>query len=449
MSDYSGLSMDGRLVTPGDPAWDEARAAWNLAADQRPDAVAFPVGTDDVASIVRFAAANDLGVAAQATGHGAVALGPLEGTILVRTDRMRSIDVEPERRTARVEAGVQARDLASAAGEHGFSFLPGAAPTPSVTGYTLGGGLGWLGRAHGFACNRVAAIELVTAAGESKTVDNANDEDLFWALRGGGGGFAIVTALHLDLLGIAEVYAGMVIYPGEVGSEAIRAFRDWTAALDDETTAIVRFAHPPDLPHVPEPIRDRHLLAIGAAVIGDREAGEPIVAPIRGLGEPIIDSFGQIPASALGTIAMDPEDPVPGIGHHTLLAELPDEAIDAFVSLAGADAGSPLISAEVRHLGGALGRAPENAGALAKLDAGFSFFGVGPGATPELADAVDSRLDQVVEALEPWAADGGYLNMAERPAGLDAIFDPETCARLAEVKRRWDPDDLIRANHAV
>ncbi len=449
MSDFNELSMEGRLATPADPDWDEARAAWNLAADQRPEAVALVAGAEDVASVVRFAAANDLRVTAQSTGHGATSHGPMEGVILIKTGSMRAVEVDPERKTARVEAGAQARDLAAAAGEHGLCFLPGSATTTGVAGYTLGGGLGWLGRAHGFACNSVAAIELVTADGEAKKVDGSSDDDLFWALRGGGGGFAVVTALHLELLPIAEVYAGAILYPGELGAEAIRSYRDWAAGLGDEATTMVRFLHPPDFPHVPEPIRDRHLLMIGATVIGDREAGERTIAPMRELGEPIIDTFDQIPASALGAIAMDPEDPIPGAGHHALVADLPDEAIDAFVSVAGVDAKSPLIAAILRQLGGAFGREPENAGALARLDAGWSLFGVGPAPMPEVAEAVNAHLDRLIEALQPWETDGSYLNFDDRPAGLDEIFDAETYSRLAEVKRRWDPDDLIRANHAV
>src|ERR1051326_3092235 len=205
MTDLSGLAIAGRIATPDDADWDEVRAGWNLIADQRPEAVAFVESVEDIAAVVGFAADNDLRVAGQGTGHGAAALaGSLAGGILIKTERMRGLGVDPEARTARVEAGVLSVELGRAANEHGLSFLPGSSPDVGVIGYTLGGGLSWFGRAHGFACNHVRAIELVTAEGEARTVDAAGDPDLFWALRGGGGGSAIVAALHVDRKSVVE-----------------------------------------------------------------------------------------------------------------------------------------------------------------------------------------------------------------------------------------------------
>src|SRR5260221_8093739 len=224
MTDFTGLAIAGRIATADDSDWDQARAAWNLAADQRPDAVAFAESAGDVAATVRFAAENGLRVAAQGTGHGAAPLAPLNGTILIKTERMRGIEIDPDAQTARVEAGVLVLELSEAAGARGLSSMPGSAPDVGVIGYTLGGGLSWLGRRHGFACNRVRAIELIGADGEARQVDAGNDADLFWALRGGGGGYAVITALHLDLLPIAEIYAGALVFPAGVGAEAVRTY---------------------------------------------------------------------------------------------------------------------------------------------------------------------------------------------------------------------------------
>jgi FAD binding domain len=449
MSDFTGLTIAGRTATPDDSDWDEVRLAWNLAADQQPSAVALVEGATDVAKAIRFAAEHDLKVAAQGTGHGAFALGPLDETILIKTERMRGIEIDPESRTARIEAGVLALELGEAAQAHGLCSLPGSAPDVGVVGYTLGGGLSWLGRRYGFACNRVSAIELVGADGEARKVDAGNDADLFWALRGGGGGYAVVTALHLDLLPIGELYAGALLLPAELGTDAVRAYRDWAASAPEDVSSIVRFLRPPPLPDVPEPIRDRPLLTIGAACIGSQAEGERAIAALREIGEPIIDSFGQIPAQGLSRIHMDPEHPVPGLGHHLLIRELPDEAIDAFVGAAGPDAGSPLLLAELRQLGGALGRPAEHGGALSQLDADFVMLGIGLPMTPELGGAIDRHLDHLEEAMRPWAGQGGYFNFAERPCETNAILPPETCARLAEVKRRWDPEGRIVGNHAV
>lgn len=449
MTDFTALAIAGRIATPEDSDWDEARAAWNLAADQRPVAVVFAENGDDLAATVRFAAANDLRVAAQGTGHGAGPLAPLEGTILLKTERMRGVEVDPEARTARVEAGVWGAELGAAAGEHGLCFLPGSSPDVGVTGYTLGGGLSWLGRRHGFACNRVTAIELVTAEGERRTVDADSDPDLFWALRGGGGGYAVVVALRVELLPIAEVYAGALLFPAEVGAAGVRAYRDWAADVPEEVSSVVRFLTPPPIPDVPEPLRGTPLLTIDAACIGSPAEGEATIAPLREIGEPIMDTFAWMPTAGLSRIHMDPENPVPGVGDGMTVRELPDEAIDAFVGAAGPDSGSPLLLSELRQLGGALERPAEGGGALSHLDAGFVMYSVGLPMTPELAEAIPAQLDRIEQALAPWAAEGGYYNFRDRACDVDAILPAGVCARLAEVKRKWDPEGRIVANHAV
>jgi len=449
MSDFTELAIAGRIATPADADWDEARSAWNLVADQNPSAVALVENGEDIAKTVGFAAENGLKVAGQGTGHGAAALPSLDDTILIKTERMRGIEVDAGARTARVEAGVHGSELGEAAGEHGLSFLPGSAPNVGVTGFTLGGGLSWLGRRHGFACNRVRAIELVTAEGEARTVDAGNDADLFWALRGGGGGYAIVVALHLDLLPIADVYAGALLFPAEVGAAGVRAYRDWAAAVPEEVSSVVRFLTPPPVPDVPEPLRGLPMLTIDAACIGTKEEGEAAIAPLREIGETIMDTFDQIPTAGLSRIHMDPEPPVPGLGHHGLIGELSDDAIDAFVGVTGPESSSPLLLTELRQLGGALGRPPDDAGALAKLDAGFVMLGIGMPMTPEMGEAIDRHLDHVHETMLPWAVDGGYFNFAERACDVEAIHPPDVCARLVEVKRRWDPERRIVANHAV
>jgi hypothetical protein len=450
MSDFTGLAIAGRVATPSDPDWDEARLAWNLAADQRPEAVAFVESADDVVKTIRFAAENDLRVAGQGTGHGAFGLaGSLEGTILLKTERMRSVEVDPEAQTARVEAGVLVAELSSAAQQHGLCSMPGSSPDVGVTGYTLGGGLSWLGRRYGFACNRVQAIELVTADGEARTVDAENEPDLFWALRGGGGGYAIVTALQLRLIPIAEIYAGALVFPAELGAEAVRAYRDWAAGVSDDVTSVVRFVTPPPIPDVPEPIRGRPLLTIDGACIGSQEAGEEIVAPLRELGETIMDTWTQMPVEGLCHIHMDPENPVPGIGEGMTIRELPDEAIDAFAGLAGPGSGSPLLLSELRSLGGALGHPDPDGGALTHLETDFVMYSVGMPMTPELGEAIPAHLRKIEQTMQPWAGEGSYFNFTERPCDADAILPAEVCARLAEVKRQWDPDGMIVANHSV
>jgi len=449
VTDFSGLAIAGRIATPADADWDQARLGWNLVADPRPSAVAFVESRDDIAAVIRFAVANGLRVSGQGTGHGAAALGSLEDAILIKTERMRGVEVDAGASTARVEAGVLSVELAEAAQAQGLSSLPGSSPDVGVTGFHLGGGLSWFGRKYGFACNRVRAIELVTADGEARTVDGDNDPDLFWALRGGGGDYAIVVALHIELVPVKDAYAGAFLWPAAVGADAVRLYRDWAAGAGENVTSVVRFLTPPDVPDVPEPLRGTPLLTIDGACIGSREEGEAAFAPLLEIGEPMMSTFDQVPPAALCRIHMDPEQPVPGLGHHTVLRELPDEAIDVFVSLAGPDSGTPLLLTELRQMGGAMGRPDASGGALSDLDAGWALLGIGMPMTPELGQAIDARLDQLKEDLSPWGADGGYFNFAERACDADAILPAEVCARLGEIKRKWDPDGRIIANHAV
>jgi hypothetical protein len=447
MADFSQLSIRGRVATPDDSDWDEARQAWNLAADQRPEAVAFVESADDVAKVVGFARDNGLKVTGQGTGHGAAALGALDETILIKTEKMRAVEVNGD--SARIEAGALAEEVAGAAIEKGMCSMPGTSPNVGVTGYTLGGGLSWLGRKHGWACNRVTSIELVTADGEARSVDADTEPDLFWALRGGGGGFAIVTALHVELLPISEAYAGALLFPPELTADGLRAYRDWTASAPEDVGSMVRMLNLPPIPDIPEPVRGKKWLAISAVVIGSEDEGKQAIGPLREIGEAAMDSFAQMPATGLTRIAMDPEPPVPGLGHHRVINELPDEAVEAFVEAAGPDSGSPLLLAELRHLGGALARPAESGGALNKLDGEFVMLGIGMLMDPALKDPIAAQLDELADAMQPWAAEGGYYNYAERPCDVDAILPEETCRRLSQVKRSWDPDELIRSNHSV
>ncbi len=450
--DKKALNGDfaGTVVTPGEETWDQARSAWNLVADQNPAAVAYPESADDVAAVVEFARANGLGVAAQGTGHGAGARGPIDGSILVKTERMKAIEIDADTGVGRYEAGVLWMEANPAAGEHGLANRSGSAPDIGVVGYTTGGGFGWIARRYGLACNSVRAVELVTADGEQRRVDAGNEPDLFWAVRGGGGSFGVVTAIEFDLVELPEVFAGSAVYPAdERSAETINRYFEWAADLPDEVTSIVRFLHLPPLPIIPEPLRDRPLITIGACYAGPEAEGAELIQPMRELGDPVMDTFQTMPPSGLPAVHMEPEDPVPGLVYTASLREAPQEAIDAFVETAGPDSGSPLLSAELRQCGGAVGRPAEGGGALSHLDAEYVFAGIGLPMSPEMGVAINERLDAVCNALEPWSTGSRYFNFADRPTDLEAIFAPETLDRLRAVKRRYDPDGLISANHNI
>jgi hypothetical protein len=438
--------LRGRLVVRADGWWDAARAAWNLAVDQQPSAVVEAQDARDVVETVRFARARGLRVAPQGTGHNAAPLGELRGTILLKTHAMRGIRIDAEARTARVEAGVLWQELVDAAAEHGLCGLLGSSPDVGVVGYTVGGGLSWFGRKHGLSCSSVLAAEVVTADGELRRVDPQHEPELFWALRGGGGGFAVVTALELQLFPVREVHAGALFWPMDRGEDVWLTWREWVDTLPEDMTTWARFMQFPPIPDVPEPLRGGSFMIVEACHLGTREEADALLAELRRL-EPVMDTFATIATTALPHVHMDPEHPVPATGEGMLLADFPDEAVHELVRLAGAGSGSPLVSVEVRHLGGALARA--GTGALQSLRGRFAVFAVGAAPTPELGRLVDEHCDKVLAALAPWDSGARYLNFSERSADPSAFFPPTTLARLRDVKSRYDAGDVLRSNHPI
>jgi FAD/FMN-containing dehydrogenase len=450
MASIDSTQIAGTVVNPGDADWDQARQAWNLTVDQRPAAVVIPESADDVAVAVSAAREDGLRVAAQGTGHGAGARETLEDTLLLRMDRMTGVSVDPEARTGRFEAGVIWRDANNAAGEHGFATLSGSAPDVGVAGYTTGGGFGWLARKYGLACNSVRSMDVVAADGQPRRVDAQSDPDLFWALRGGGGNYGVVTAIEFDLIELAEVFAGSVMYPAdERAGEIFQSWREWTKDAPNEVTSIARFLRLPPLPMVPESLRDKPLLTLGACYAGPESEGADVVAPLRDLGEPVMDTFETMPAAQLVQVHMEPEEPVPGLAWTTSLREAPAEAVDAFVEAAGPGSDSPLLLAELRQAGGAVATAPEGAGARSHLHGEFVFLGVGMAMAPEMAEPINAHIDSICSALQPWSTGGCYFNFADRPTELDKLYDDETLTRLREVKERYDADGVFSGGHAL
>src|SRR3954468_14559671 len=239
------------LVLPHEPGWNEARLAWNLAVDQQPAAVARPESAEDVAAVVRWARSQGLRVAPQGTGHNAAAMGSLAHTVLVKTERMRGVTIDPVARSARVEAGVLWAEVTEAAAGHGLAALAGSSPDVGVVGYSLGGGISWLARRHGLAANNITAVELVKADGELVRADADHNADLFWALRGGGGSFGVVTALEFKLFPLPEVYAGVLFFPLARGAEVLHAWRRWVDDVPEEITSVGRFLQFPPIPDIP------------------------------------------------------------------------------------------------------------------------------------------------------------------------------------------------------
>jgi hypothetical protein len=449
MTMSAGVSspLQRKSVLEDQPGWDEARQAWQLHVDQRPAAVVYPESAQDIVDAIAFARERGLRVAAQGTGHNAAPLGSLHDTLLLRTDRMRGVTIDAQARIARADAGARSLEVVQAAAAHGLATVAGTSPDVGVVGYTIGGGIGLLSRRYGLAANMVHAIELVTADGALVRADRDEEPDLFWALRGGGGSFGVVTAIELELLGLAEAYAGALWFPVERAGEVMRAWRELTqAALPDEVSTLARLLRFPPAPEVPEPLRGASLVIIDVYHAGAPAQADELLAPLRALG-PINDSIRVVTMPELSRVHMDPEQPVPGVGDGVMLAELPAEALDALIDVAGEQ--QLLAVIELRHLEGALGRARPEHGALASIPAKYVLAAGGFAPTPELVAAVSGQVEAVQHALAPWTASCRYLNFSDVSRDPASFWEADAYQRLRRVKTAVDPADLIRSNHPI
>jgi FAD/FMN-containing dehydrogenase len=438
----------GSVIEPGGPGWDAATQAFNLTVVQEPALVAIPANEEDVVAIVNFAREQGMQVAAQRAGHNAEPLGELRDVILVKTDALQGVEIDAERRIAYVRSGSKWGDVVPRASQLGLAALHGSTPDVSVAGYSLGGGVGWYARKLGLSANSVTAVELVTADGRFRRVDRSNDPDLFWALRGGGGNFGVVTALEIQLYPISEVYAGVLFFPWERSSEVLQAWLEWTATVPEEVTSVGRILQFPPIDEVPEPMRGRNFVVVEAVVLGDEGFGSEQLDPLRALG-PEFDTFAMVPTEGIAELHMDPPMPVPYTGEGELLDQLDAAAIDRFVAAAGPESGSPLVSAEIRHVGGALSRPEAHYGALATLDALYLTFGVGMVMDAESYRANRAQLERLDHAFAPYDTGRQYLNFTERPTNPARFYTADAYRRLRAVKAAVDPENVIRANHPI
>jgi FAD/FMN-containing dehydrogenase len=450
LADASSLRglCGGAVHLPGDLGYDAARMPWNVAVQQRPAAVAYPATADEVVEVVRAATAAGLRVAPQGTGHNAGPLGPLGDAVLLRTSAMRDVEVDAETRTARVGAGALWIDVVDAVAPYGLAALHGSSPDVGVVGYSLGGGMGWYGREHGLATNHITAVEVVTGDGTLVRASADDQPDLFWALRGGGGNFGVVTALEFRLFPIDTVYAGMLVWDRSEADRVLRAWTRWTVDAPDAVTTSFRILQLPPFEEIPAPIRGRQIVVIDGAVLDDDCMAEKILADLRALA-PEMDTFARVPSASIVRLHMDPEGPTPSVTATSVLSGVPGDAVDAFLGQVGPGSEQSLLLAELRQLGGALGRPAEQAGAMPMVSGEFVLFGVAIAATPEMAASGQADADALVAAMSPWANGRQYLNFAEHAVDARTGYDEASYARLQAVRAAVDPSGTFVSNHKI
>ena len=445
ISGISTASAAPTLIWPDSDEYDTARQAWNLHADQRPACICVARTVQDVQAALAYARDAGLKVAPQGTGHLGQALPSLERTMLLKTAlHDGQVEVDPVKRTAWIKAGARWGDVVEAVTPHGLAVMHGSSPSVGVIGYLVAGGLSFYGRKHGLAVNHVRALEVVTPDGVHRVVDAEHNRDLFYALRGGSGGYAVICTVEIGLLPYAEVTGGALFFAATDAQRVMRAWLGWTAHASDDITTTFRVLNLPPLPDIPEPLRGKTSICVNGVALDPAQA-QQLEARLRYAATPLLGGFGPMPSAAVARLHMDPEDPVPAVGDGMLLEKLDDWAIDSFLRTSGP--GSPLLAAEIRHLGGALSAPPPGAGARGHLEGRFLLFGVGIPGAPAPASVLDAYLDRYLEAMKPWGTGTRFLSFAERTGSLRTCVPDSVLARLSRIHAAVDPEGMLLASH--
>ncbi|RKS05844.1 FAD/FMN-containing dehydrogenase [Nocardiopsis sp. Huas11] len=432
----AGLAAEarGRVLLPGDAGFEAARRPWNRAVDQPVAAVVEAADADDVAAVVRHARRAGLAVAVQPNGHGPS--GGTDGAILLRTGLLDEVEIHPRKRWARVGAGAAWGPVLAAAARHGLTGPAGSSPLVSVTGYTLGGGQGWFSRRYGLAADGVRAFDTVTADGRTARVTAESDPDLFWALRGGGGDFAVVTAVEFDLLPVPSLYGGRLLWPGHRAAEVFAAFRELTATAPPELSLWMTRVEVPQAPP---------MVALDTAYLGPEDEGAALLRGFDAIGGALSDRRATMSPADLGAITGDPTEPGPSLSRAELLTRL-DARVEGALTTDPVD---PLLTVQLRHLGGAMADTGRATGAHGPLTEPYLLYTVGLAPAPEAAAAVAARQAALVRGLGT-AVSGRkpftFLSPGEDPR---AAFPAPALARLRGIKRDRDPRGVIRSNFPV
>lgn len=440
-------AVAGDVLCPHEPGFVEACTAWNVLYVHAPAVVVIAADVGDVVAAVRYAHTVGAPVTVQATGHGASRVAA-DGVLIV-TSQLTEVTIDTATLTAHVAAGAKWGAVLAPAQEHGLAPLLGSTTDVGAVGYTLGGGMGWLGRLHGLAADSVRSFDVVLADGSEARASEAENPELFWALRGGGGAFAVVTGMTIELYAVSTVYAGNLLYPVEMAGEVIRRYRDWIRGMDERLTSSVSIMNFPPMEEVPEPIRGKSFVIVRGCWTGDLFGGQALIDQWRAWRTPALDLFGPMPFTMADTISNDPVDPLPAVVTTEWFDTLPDEAIDVLVAAGTPRDGVPpmLLFAEVRHAGGAIRRnaagrpnARGRSGELLLEMVGLAF-------GPEHREAVEEFVSTVRGALAPYVTGAAYLNFMEgeekHSRGREA-YSQIALARMAAVKHAVDPENALR-----
>ena len=450
--DDATTTIRGRIIRPDDPDYHAARAVWNAMIDRRPALIVEATGSDDVAATIALARRTGLALAIRGGGHNVAGNGTVEGGIVLDLGGMRAVEVDAGARRVRVEAGATLADIDQATEPHGLAVPIGVVSGTGIAGLTLGGGVGWLVRAHGLTIDNLLEAEVVLATGERVTANETDHADLFWGLRGGGGNFGVVTAFTFRAHPLdPEAFVGSLVYERQRWGEALRAYRAWTADLPDELTTLITFLVPP----ADWEMGDRPMMFLGFAWAGaDREAGRAVIDRLIAACPPDVPLLDPTRWVTFQT-AFDGAMPkgVRAYWRNAWFDRFDEAVIDAIVEHGGRQAWVG-TAADLHHMGGAFGRVPEVATAFPSRAAAFWLNIYGFWADPADDAARTAWVKGFSDAVRPLAMAGQYVNFLGRDEGdarakALAVYGPAKYERLVAIKRRYDPDNLFRINHNI
>lgn len=432
MADVSALraAMRGAVFIPGSTQFEETSKPWNQTVTQNLAAVLEPVDADDIVTAIRFCAAGGVPVTAQPSGHGA---SPhLDGTVVLRTGHLRDIAIDASTRTARVGAGVNWNQVLTAAEPHGLTGAPGSSGGVTVAGYTLAGGISWFARKFGWGADNVEAFHVVMADGERARISAEHHPDLFWALRGGGGQFAIVTELELRLHSLPGLVGGRIVWPISRAPEVWEAYNAITAEAPPELTLWLNLTTPPG-GAAPE-------VSVFLSYLGADSTAVEQIRPLLNVPGAVSNTVAPLPLSQLGNIAAEPVDPTPALFRGEWLRRFDADVLERLLK----HSAPPLVNIQIRHLGGALAGPSDSPAGPARAPYLLNLFGLAPtpAACVQLRNAQQhavSALDTAIGALKPH-------NFLPPDRTLADVFEPRSLSRLRRIKREYDPQSILRGN---
>nr|WP_245655226.1 FAD-binding protein [Nocardia coubleae] len=425
-------AIRGRILLPGDEGFDLAARPWNSTIDQSVRAVAHIADADDAAALVRYAHSAGMSLAVQPIGHGAS--GAAEGTILVRTDQLDQLRIDAGARSARVGAGVSWNAVQAASAAANLTGAPGSSSAVSVAGYTLGGGLSWFGRKYGWAADNVKAFDVIDAQGRRLRATADTEADLYWALRGGGGDFALVTAIELELHPAPTLYGGRMLWPVQRAPEVLAAFRSVTGQAPNELTVWFSLFQFPKAPP---------MVGIDATYLGDAAEGSRLLRQFDDIGGRVSDTRSTMAFTALDSITTEPSTPTPSRHRAAFLADLDDAAVGKLL----AEPVAPLLSVQIRHLGGALAEPSDSPASAISERYYIGFLGIQT--KPDDAAAIQARSQKYLDALGPELIGRTPFTMLTPGQTARDAFSHDIIDRLREIKRARDPHGLFRSNYQV